>query len=86
MLFFELISKIFDFQVHEFQSFIQKLMLVIPVLQLSHHADVLGGQLLDLLLLLVMLSSISLVSHSQVMLESVHLFHRPAFVLLVSPK
>lgn len=82
MLFFELISKIFDFQVHKFQSFIQKLMFVIPVLQLSHHADVLGGQLLDLLLLLAM----SLFSQSQVMLESVHLFHLPAFVLLVSPK
>lgn len=86
MLFFELISKIFDFQVHEFQSFIQKLMLVIPVLQLSHHADVLRGQLLDLLLLLVTLSSISLFGHSQVMLESVHLFHLPAFFLLVGPK
>lgn len=61
-------------------------MLVIPVLQLSHHADVLGGQLLDLLLLLVMLSSMSLFSQSQVVLESVHLLHLPAFFLFVSPK
>lgn len=61
-------------------------MLVIPVLQLGHHADVFGGQLLDLLLLLVQLSSVSLFSHSQVVLQSVNLFHLPALFLLLNPE
>ena len=86
MLFFELISKIFDFQVYEFQSFIQKLMLIVPVLQLSHHPNVLRGQLFDFLLLLIELSPMPLFSRSQVVLKSVHLFRLPAFFLLVGPE